>query len=246
MPRFFVDPGQIRDGLITVSEDAHHIQDVLRMREGDPLTLCDGEGMDYEARIEGFSEGQVLCRVLEQSVSASEPAIRITLFQGLPKADKMEWILQKGTELGISAFRPVAMQRSIVKADPKKENRKTDRYRKIALAAAKQSGRGQIPEVTDTVSFSEAVALVSQFDLFLVPYENGRERGLKTELNRLSSIPRTCAILIGPEGGIDPKEIEALESAGARIVGLGPRILRTETAGFTAATMLLYHFDQME
>ncbi len=246
MPRFFVHPEQIREDELIITEDAHHIKDVLRIQAGEVLEVCDGQGTDYQAEIENMTGEEIKCRILSQGPSVSESSIHITLFQGLPKSDKMEWILQKGTELGISSFVPVDMQRCVVRYDAKKEIKKTERFRKIAESAAKQSGRGRIPEVKEPQSFLQTVEDVKNYDLFLVPYEAGLDHSLKKTLNALPQMPKTVAILIGPEGGIDPGEVEALTGAGAKIVGLGPRILRTETAGMAAATMLLYHFDQME
>ncbi|MBQ2462327.1 MAG: 16S rRNA (uracil(1498)-N(3))-methyltransferase, partial [Clostridia bacterium] len=242
----FVKPLQIQGDTVIVTEDAHHIKDVLRMQAGDTIEVCDGQGMDYTVRLETLSSERVTGRIEEQGPSTSEPAIHVTLFQGLPKSDKMEWILQKGTELGISSFVPVTMQRSVVRYDAKKDAKKTERFRKIAEAAAKQSGRGRIPEVQEVRSFQSVIGEVGKYDLFLVPYEAGLEHSLKRTLSSVPAMPKTVAILIGPEGGIDPKEVDALTEAGAQVVGLGPRILRTETAGMAAVTMLLYHFDQME
>ncbi len=246
MPRFFVNDIPENPQTILITEDAHHIQHVLRMHVGEELTVCDGQGMDSHAQIQEFTENGVLCKVLSQEPSAAEPQIHVTLFQGLPKSDKMEWILQKGTELGISAFVPVAMQRSIAKYDSRKDAKKLDRWQKIAESAAKQSGRGRIPAVKETISLQKAADSVRDYDIFLVPYEMGLDHSLKACLQKLDKMPKTAAVLIGPEGGIDAAEVQMLEAAGARIVGLGPRILRTETAGIAAATMLLYHFDQMK
>ena len=244
MPRFFVDLADVGPETIVIREDVHHIANVLRMREGDILTLCDGQGTDYETSIQAVQNDQILCRILSRERSQAEPLIQIALFQGLPKSDKMETILQKGTELGISAFIPVEMKRSVARSDAKKDPKKRERWQKIAESAAKQSGRGRIPTVEGTVSLAEILPQIANFDLFLVPYENGQEHPLKIVLNGKEK-PLKAAILIGPEGGIDPSEIEKLTQAGAVIVGLGPRILRTETAGPAASAMLLYHFDEM-
>ena len=243
MPKFFVSPDQIREDQILITEDAHHIAHVLRMKPGDPLIVCDGQGTDYETEIETISDQTVVCHIGSRAISQAEPGIHITLFQGLPKSDKLEWILQKGTELGISTFVPVEMQRSVVRIEAKKEERKTERLRKIAEAAAKQSSRGIIPTVERAYRLDQVLGRMAEYDLFLVPYEGALDKPLKNVLEALPSQPKRAAILIGPEGGIDPAEIERLQQAGAVTVGLGQRILRTETAGPVAASLLLYHFS---
>ena len=243
VPKFFVSPEQIQGDEIRITEDAHHIKHVLRMQIGEQLTVCDGQGVDHISRIESMDDQIVVCHIESSIPSQAEPEIHITLFQGLPKSDKLEWILQKGTELGISAFVPVEMKRSVVRIESKKEARKTERLRKIVESAAKQSSRGIIPSVEESCSFDKVLARTAEFDLFLVPYEGALDRSLKPVLEALPAKPCKAAILIGPEGGIDPSEIERLKQAGAVPVGLGPRILRTETAGPVTAALLLYHFS---
>lgn len=243
MPKFFVSPEQIQGEQIVLTEDAHHITHVLRMKPGTRLTVCDGQGTDHQVRIVSVDEQAVVCQIESSAPSLAEPDIKITLFQGLPKADKMEWILQKGTELGITTYVPVEMKRSVAHIEPKKEARKLERFRKIAESAAKQSGRGIIPEVESACMLDRVLARVHDFNLFLVPYEDALDHSLKQILNGLSEKPRTVGILIGPEGGIDPAEVDALVQQGAVLTGLGPRILRTETAGPMAAAVILYHFS---
>lgn len=244
MPRFFADPADISGDRILLREDAHHITHVLRAKAGDELTVCDGEGSDYRCRILTVGE-EISCEVLEKCPSAVEPALRITLMQGLPKAEKMEWIIQKNTELGVFRFIPVETKRSIVKLDGKKKNAKEDRWQRVALSAAKQSGRGLIPEVSSPVGLKELASTFSLYDAVLVLYEDEHSNSLKSVLAALGR-PRNVALLIGPEGGWEPSEIDFLREHGAKCCGLGPRILRTETAGMTAAAAVLYHFDEME
>ena len=243
VPKFFVSPDQIREDQILITEDAHHIAHVLRMKPGDSLVVCDGQGTDFQTTIESISDQAVVCNIETKALSQAEPDIHITLFQGLPKSDKLEWILQKGTELGVSAFVPVEMQRSVARIEAKKEDRKTERLQKIIEAAAKQSARGVIPVVERACRLEQVIARMAQYDLFLVPYEGALDRPLKGVLEALSVRPKKVAILIGPEGGIDPAEVEKLVQNGAVTVGLGQRILRTETAGPVAASLLLYHFS---
>ncbi len=230
---------------LVIREDAHHILHVLRKETGDIVTVCDGQGQDYECEIVSASADQVNCRVLRKITSETEPFVKITLFQGLPKAEKMEWLLQKGVEIGICEFVPVAMERCVVKLDGKKADSKLSRWNKIAQSAAKQSGRGILPEVQNVVSVAQAIKTFDKYDLVLVLYEEDRGRSLKAILREQTHMPETVAIWIGPEGGFDPVEVEQLVKAGAITAGLGPRILRTETAGMTAAALVLFEYDQM-
>ena len=245
MPKFFIPMEDVQGDSLVIREDAHHILHVLRKEIGDHLTVCDGHGQDYECEIVSASAGEVICRILEQYPAETEPAVKLTLFQGLPKAEKMEWLLQKGVELSISEFVPVATERSIVKLDGKKAEGKLARWNKIAQSAAKQSGRGILPEVTKVLSVPQAIRTFDQFDLILVLYEEDRGRSLKAILRDQNDIPKRVALWIGPEGGFEPSEVDQLVKAGAVTAGLGPRILRTETAGMTTAALILYEYDQM-
>ncbi len=230
---------------LVIREDAHHILHVLRKELGDHLTVCDGHGQDYECEIVSASAGEVCCRILHQQNAETEPAVKLTLFQGLPKAEKMEWLLQKGVEIGISEFVPVATERSVVKLDGKKAEGKLVRWNKIAQSAAKQSGRGILPEVKNVMTVAQAIKIFDKYDMILVLYEEDRGRSLKVILREQKAVPEKIALWIGPEGGFDPSEVEQLVRAGAVTAGLGPRILRTETAGMTAAALILYEYDQM-
>ena len=245
MPKFFIPMEDVQGDSLVIREDAHHILHVLRKEIGDCLTVCDGCGQDYECEIVSASADQVICRILEQHMAATEPEIQLTLFQGLPKAEKMEWLLQKGVEIGIYDFIPVMTGRSVVKLDGKKADSKLVRWNKITQSAAKQSGRGLLPEVKNVVSVEQAIKTFDKYDLILVLYEEDRGRSLKEILRTQKTMPRKIALWIGPEGGFDPAEITLLTNAGAVTAGLGPRILRTETAGMTAATIVLYEYDQM-
>ena len=230
---------------LVIREDAHHILHVLRKELGDHLTVCDGQGQDYECEIVQASAGEVCCRIIDQHPAETEPSVQLTLFQGLPKAEKMEWLLQKGVEIGISEFVPIAAERSVVKLDGKKAEGKISRWNKIAQSAAKQSGRGILPQVKDVLNVEQAIKTFDRYDLILVLYEEDRGRSLKAILRDQNSMPEKVALWIGPEGGFDPSEVDQLVKAGAVTAGLGPRILRTETAGMTAAALVLYEFDQM-
>lgn len=240
MPRFFVSPQNIKNENIIVSgEDAKHIKTVLRMREGESLTVCDGCGMDYECSINSFVDKEILLDIVSKSNSVSEPETKITLFQGLPKADKMELIIQKCVELGIDEIVPVYTERCIVKLDKKdKEAKKIERWQKISESAAKQSGRGKIPTIKPVINFKEAVEISKNFDGAIIPYENEKDRGIREFVKDFHG--KTVAMFIGPEGGFSTDEINLSVEKDVLPVTLGKRILRTETAGLSALSILLY------
>lgn len=235
----------VQGDFLTIREDAHHILHVLRKEPGDILTVCDGQGQDYTCELLSAEADQILCRICSRQLSETEPAVKLTLFQGLPKAEKMEWLLQKGVELGVCEFVPVAAERSVVRLDGKKAESKVSRWNKIAQAAAKQSGRGILPPVQNVTTIQEAIKTFDNYDLILVLYEEDRLQSLKQILRGQSPAPRRIALWIGPEGGWEMLEVQLLKKAGGVTAGLGPRILRTETAGMTAAALVLYEYDQM-
>lgn len=238
MPKFFFDKNEISRGQVQLfGEDEKHIKTVLRAREGEEVTLCDGAGMDYQCRIVSLERG-VLLDILSKGVCETEPKTKITLYQGLPKADKMELIIQKCVELGIDRIVAVSTERAIVKLD-KKEEKKLERWQKIAEAAAKQSGRGKIPEVCGRVlKFKEAVEEAAQLDGAIIPYEKEQETGLRQFVQGFEG--ESIGIFIGPEGGFAEEEIAFAEERGILPVTLGKRILRTETAGIVTTAVLLY------
>ncbi len=241
MPKFFVTPQQMREKTILLEgEDAKHIKTVLRSKIGEEITVCDGNGMDYNCRIMALEDKNVEVEILEKFFCDAEPNVKITLFQGLPKADKMELIIQKCVELGVDRIVAVATERSIVKLD-KKEAKKIERWQKIAEAAAKQSGRGKIPEIGGVLTFSQAVAEAKALDGALIPYEKEREQGLRQFVRGFSG--KRLGVFIGPEGGFAPEEIEKAMEAGVLPVTLGKRILRTETAGMVTVALLLYELE---
>lgn len=229
---------------LMIREDAHHILHVLRKEMGDRVTVCDGHGQDYECELVAASAAGIQCRILQRHTADTEPEVKLTLFQGLPKAEKMEWLLQKGVEIGICEFVPVQMERCVVKLDGKKADAKVERWNKIAQSAARQSGRGILPPVLPVTTLDQAIKTFDKYDLILVLYESDRNLSLKQILRRQER-PKHAALWIGPEGGFAPEEVKRLKEAGAVTAGLGPRILRTETAGMTAAALMLYEYDQM-
>lgn len=250
MYRFFVLPEDIdeQEGIIRIKgEDVNHIRNVLRMKPGEEVLLTSGrqnEPTDYVCAIEDFPEGEVLTKIQEKRSSEAELPSKIYLFQGLPKGDKLESIIQKSVELGVYKVIPTVMSRCVVKIDPKKAAKKTDRWNAIALSAAKQSKRGIIPGVSSPLTWKPALEAAGKLDRIIVPYEDAR--GISHTREVLSSVKagESVGVFIGPEGGFSEKEIEDLEMAGAEIVTLGHRILRTETAGPAILSMLMLHLER--
>ena len=246
MPKFFVTGDKISGNEIIIdSEDSKHIKKVLRIGVGDIITVCDGSGTDYTAKISEIDEKAVICEITDSKKCDTEPGIKVTLFQGLPKASKMDYIIQKNTELGICEITPVSMSRCVVKLENiKAEEKKTERWQKIAAEAAKQSGRGIIPKVNMPMTFDEVIESVKEYDLVFAPYECEEETRLKDVIEANPDASK-IAFIIGPEGGYDPAEIEKLKKAGIKTVTLGKRILRTETAAEAVISMLLYGYNEI-
>ncbi|MBQ9080230.1 MAG: 16S rRNA (uracil(1498)-N(3))-methyltransferase [Clostridia bacterium] len=242
MPRFFVRRDQITDGIVTIKgDDAHHISRSLRMAAGEHVTVCDMQKNEYDCVLEGFSS-VVTARIVSESKINSEPPYRVHLFQGLPKGDKLDTVIQKAVECGVYDITPFECERCIVKVKPDAESAKTERRCRIALEAAKQSGRGIVPVVNPTCTFSEMLSRGAECDAFIMCYEGDGTIGLKTALKDLHDC-RDIAIVIGPEGGFSLAEAEAARAAGAYMAGLGGRILRTETAAAFALACLVYEFE---
>lgn len=244
MNRFFVAPEKIKgDAARITGEDVKHIVRVLRLAAGDEVMLCDGAGMDYPARIEAVNKEDIRLSILQSLPSETEPRHKVTLYQGLPKAGKMELILQKCVELGIWAVASVAAQRSVIKISPKEFEAKRIRYQRVAYEAAKQARRGIIPQVAPLCpSFRDAD--MSRHDLLLIADEEERGVSLQKVL-RGHGDALDIAIVIGPEGGLERDEVAALTEKGGLRLSLGPRILRTETAGMAALAMILYELGDM-
>ena len=243
MFNFFLNNSAIKDGHYYITDnDYNHIKNVLRMKVGDQL-LISADGVSNLCKIDSFTEKEVLVSIVQANYQNTTLPIKIYLFQGLPKSDKMELIIQKAVELGAEVIVPVETSRSIVKIEEKKKQGKTERWQAIAESAAKQSKRVSIPEVISPISFNKAITLAKEMDLFLVPYENAQ--GMISTNSALSKIKKDMkvGVFIGPEGGIDDKEIEKLKDANAEIISLGKRILRTETASITALSMLMLYTE---
>lgn len=227
-------------------EDVAHITRVLRLTPGNRITVTAGEGRDYQVELTEVQKNAVLGRIIQSMEVNREPALEVVLVQGLPKGDKMDLIVQKCTELGVSRVVPVETRRAVVRLDQLKAVQRTARWQKIARESSKQCLRSRIPEVTPVTGWTEALALVPSGALALVPWEEETGQGLKALLNGWDGVkPNEVWIFIGPEGGLDPEEVAAACAAGVLPVTLGPRILRTETAGQAALTMLLYHWGDL-
>lgn len=244
MYNFFVEPSQIQGNEVRITgRDVNHIKNVLRMRVGEELSVSNGvDSKEYRCGIEGFGEDCVFCKVRFVKEADMELPSKVFLFQGLPKGDKMEMIIQKGVELGVCEIVPVAMQNCIVKLDGKKAAARQARWQAIAESTAKQSKRSLIPQVLPVCSFAEAAEYAKNLDLCLLPYEQARGMAYTREVFGKIETGSSVGIFIGPEGGFSPKEIEAVESR-MELVTLGNRILRTETAGIAALAMLAYEME---
>lgn len=246
MHHFFVNPEQVEDGLIRITgSDVNHIKNVLRIRQGEEMLVSDGTGRDYLCQAEEIAGLEVTVRILETEEEGRELLSRIWLFQGLPKSDKMEFIIQKAVELGAAGIVPVTTRNTVVKLDPKKEEAKVKRWQAIAESAAKQSKRSLVPRVSGIMTLKEAFDYVESqgFSVRLIPYEHeaGMD-GTKTELDAAGP-GQDIAVFIGPEGGFDEREIELALSKGVRPISLGRRILRTETAGLALLSVLMMRLE---
>ncbi len=246
MYQFFVEPSQIQDKRIVITgNDVNHIKNVLRMKIGEEIAVSNGvDGKEYRCGIEELGEDQIVCTLRFIKEDGVELASQIYLFQGLPKADKMELIIQKAVELGVHEVIPMATKRCVVKLDEKKAASKVNRWQGIAEAAAKQSKRGVIPRVHAVMSMKEAVAYAGEMEVKLIPYELAEDMAHTKQLIEQVKPGQRVAIFIGPEGGFEEAEVQMALEAGIEPITLGRRILRTETAGFTVLSWLMYHLEQ--
>ncbi len=245
MPRFFVRQDAVEEGRIRLcGEDAHHVARSLRMAVGDAVTVCDMQGNEYDCRIRSFDEDrQVFLEICSVQKPQNEPPCRITLFQALPKGDKLETVIQKSVECGVSAVVPFESEHCVVRMKPDTEARKTERRQRIAAEAAKQCGRSLLPPVSPTVSFAEMLEQAGQSEVTLFCYEGDGTEPLGAVLNRnKEQLSRGCtvSVIVGSEGGFSVREAEAIRAAGMTAVGLGKRILRAETAPVFVLSCLCY------
>lgn len=247
MPKFFVHNNQIEGNKISITgEDVKHIHSVLRMNIGEEITICNQEtNLNYLTEIISIEKDVILCKITDCIKQFTESNIKITVYQGLPKADKMEYIIQKATELGATKIVPVTMGRSVVKLEEKAVTKKTERWKKIAEAAAKQSGRDCIPQIENVQTIEAVCKQIPQNHLTLLAYENEQQTTLKEELKKFQMSNQEChiGIIIGPEGGLDSNEVKTFILSGAKPVTLGKRILRTETASIAMISNIMYEYE---
>lgn len=247
MYQFFVEDTQVGASSVTIEgSDVNHIKNVLRMKQGERVRISTSSGKNYFGTIAELSETMVLVDILEECADDTELGNRIYLFQGLPKSDKMELIIQKAVELGAYEIIPVAMKNCVVKLEEKKAAGKVARWQEIAKSAAKQSKRSLIPKIQMPMSYKEAMEKAAEFDVVLVPYENARGMAATKEAVEQIKPGQSIGIFIGPEGGFADAEIALAKEKQMQLISLGKRILRTETAGLATLSILMYHLEASE
>lgn len=245
MHHFFVEPSHIQDKRIIITgRDVNHIKNVLRMKIGEEIAVSNGvDNREYRCGIEEYTEQEVICKLRFIKEDGVELPAKIYLFQGLPKADKMELVIQKAVELGVYEVIPVAAKRCVVKLDEKKAAVKVNRWQGISEAAAKQSRRGVIPVVHNVISMQEAIDYTQSMDVKIIPYELAEDMRHTKDIIQSVKPGESVAVFIGPEGGFEESEVQAALAAGIEPVTLGRRILRTETAGLTVLSWLMYQLE---
>ena len=263
MPKFFVENNQIKNDTIYIKyKDVNHIKKVLRKNIEDEITICnENTKQDYLCKIKNIEENEITCKIIKELETNVESNIEVSIFQGLPKADKMELIIQKSVELGVHDITPIEMKRCVVKLQGKDRTKKIERWQKISEVAAKQCGRNYIPKINNIENLKEISEKIKDYDVVLVAYEEEKENTLKNELELLKKDNKEelkenkenkdnannekikIAIVIGPEGGIDKEEINTLEKNGAKIITLGKRILRTETVALNVLSIIMYELE---
>lgn len=244
MQHFFVTPDQVTEDQIFVEgSDVNHMKHVLRMRAGEMVRISDGNNLSYLCEIAGYEDDRAVLTIRGRELPDVELSSKIYLFQGLPKQDKMELIVQKAVELGVYEVIPVATKRAVVKLDEKRAKKKVERWQEIARSAAKQAGRGYIPEVKPVMSFREALEYSESLDVTLIPYELAEGMAETKAVIEGIRPGQSIGIYIGPEGGFEKAEVDDAIVAGAKAITLGKRILRTETAGITMLSILMFHLE---
>ncbi len=249
MPRFFVRKDQIENDVVTImGDDAYHISRSLRMAAGEHITVCDMQKFEYECELTDFLQDRVLAKVLSTTKCDTEPPYHACVYQALPKGDKLDSIIQKSVECGVGELIPFESERCVVRAKDGAEEKKTERRRRIALEAAKQSGRGIVPQIYPTVSFKKAIEGACKADIRLFCYEGDGAESLSATLKKTKKALQTTAnptvsVVVGSEGGFSQTEAETAKQAGMQIVNLGKRILRTETAASFVLACLVYEME---
>ena len=250
MPKFFVKEEQIQENqIIILGQDVNHIKKVIRAKIGDELQICNSQnGENFLCEIDNLEEEKIICQIKEKIQEQVESNIEVTIFQGLPKADKMEYIIQKSVELGVYDITPVEMKRCVVKLNEKDKSKKIERWQKISEVAAKQCGRDIIPQINNIINIKNICNLIQEYDMVLVAYENEEKNTLKEQLENIkkqnnSKSKVKIGIIIGPEGGLEEKDVETLKENGAKVITLGRRILRTETVALNVLSIIMYELE---
>lgn len=253
MPKFFVKQEQINGDIIIIQgQDVNHIKKVLRAKIGDELQICNSQnGENFLCDIKEIENENILCKIKQEIEEKVESNIEVTIFQGLPKADKMEYIIQKSVELGVYDITPVEMKRCVVKLDEKDKNKKQVRWQKISEVAAKQCGRDIIPQINKIINTKNICELIKKYDIVLVAYENEKQNTLKEQLKLIKEKMQKLekdelikiGIVIGPEGGLEERDVQDLKENGAKIITLGKRILRTETVALNVLSVIMYELE---
>ena len=250
MPKFFVKEEQIKkDEIIIIGQDVNHIKKVLRAKIGDEIQICNKQnGENFLCKIQNIENENITCKIKQKIQKQVESNIEVTIFQGLPKADKMEFIIQIAVELGVYDITPVEMKRCVVKLNEKDKSKKVERWQKISEVAAKQSGRDIIPHINNVINIKNMYELIPKYDIVIVAYENEQNRTLKEQLKQIKEKYKEgkikIGIVIGPEGGLEENDVEQLENNGAKIVTLGKRILRTETVALNVLSIIMYELEK--
>ena len=252
MPKYFVKNEQINQNQIDIlGQDVNHIKNVLRMRIGDTLELCNCDTQEnYNCEIVNIEKEKIQCEILEKIEQKVESNVEVTIFQGLPKGDKMEYIIQKSVELGVYDITPVEMKRCVVKLNEKDKIKKIERWQKISEGAAKQCGRNIIPTINNVVNVKNICNQIPNYDIVLVAYEKENKNTLKNELKNLKNMVKETkqekikiAVVIGPEGGLEEQDVKMLKENNAKVITLGKRILRTETVALNTLSIIMYELE---
>lgn len=248
MPKFFIKADQVNNNKVyIIGEDVNHIKNVLRMKIGDTFNVCNETNSEnYVVEISNLNNEKIECEITEKLENVAESNVKVHIYQGLPKADKMELIIQKSVELGVDKITPIEMKRCVVKLDGKDKVKKVERWQKISEVAAKQCGRDIIPQICSVKNVKEMCSEFNQYDVVVLCYENEKQTLLKDVLNDINNTDLKIAIIVGPEGGIDETEVEFMKQNGAKVVSLGSRILRTETVSLYLMSIIMYEFERKD
>lgn len=244
MYRFFVEESQISEDVVIITgPDVNHIKNVLRMKPGETVLVSNGQDREYTCVLSEITDEEVKAKIEDVNGPARELLVKVTLFQGLPKGDKMETVIQKMVELGAYEIVPVSTKRCIVKLDAKKAAAKTKRWNAISESAAKQSKRGIVPKVSEHITYKQALEQAAKMDMILIPYEEAEDMEYTRKIIGNIKPGMSVGVFIGPEGGFTPEEVEEAIAKGAHLITLGKRILRTETAGMALMAVVMFNIE---